>query len=152
MFLTYNEYKRMGGTLAETDFNRLSYRAEQTLKTYTFGRIEVPDERVKRCIFDLIIFANSQNSGSIQSVSNDGYSMTYKSSKEQNEAEYGIIYRYFADTDMLYCGADGVGKYEPEATEKYDFLQILNENGEYDYLMLLGESDWDYIEVLKDAS
>lgn len=151
MFLTYNEYKRMGGTLAETDFNRLSYRAEQTLKTHTLGRIEIADERVKRCMFDLIAIESSQNAG-VKSVSNDGFAITYQNANEAAESEYDIIYRYFADTDMLYRGTDDVGTYEPEVVDEYDYLMVRDGEGNYEFLMVVGEDGWDYLKVLRDAS
>lgn len=142
MFINYEEYKAMGGTLAETDFNRLSYRAEQILNSCTFGRIKVPDNRVRWCMFDLISCGSSQSAG-VKSVSNDGYSVTYQSAKEAIEAEYAIIYHYFASTDILYQGTDGVGEYEPEP-----------DNDGYDYLMVKVDSeseDFDRLKVVKNA-
>lgn len=147
MFLTYDEYTELGGTLAETDFNRLSYRAEQALKTHTLGRVQIADERVKKCMFDLIAL-ESQNTG-VKSVSNDGYSITYQSAKEVTEAEYNIIYNYFADTDALYKGTDGIGYYEPEVADAFDYIMVLDGNGNYAFLMVIGENGWDYLQVLK---
>lgn len=143
MFLTYEEYKAMGGSLSETDFNRLSYRAEQTLNSYTFGRIIIPDNRVRRCMFDLIDCESekAQNAG-VKSVSNDGYSVTYQSTQEATEAEYDIIYRYFASTDILYQGVDGIGEYEPESEDGYDYLMVKVESESEDY---------DRLKVVKNA-
>ena len=142
MLLTFEEYKTMGGSLSETDFNRLSYRAEQTLNSYTFGRIKVPDNRVRRCMFDLIDCESEkeQNAG-VKSVSNDGYSVTY-STQEATEAEYDIIYRYFASTDILYQGVDGIGEYEPESEDGYDYLMVKVESESEDY---------DRLKVVKNA-
>lgn len=141
MLLTFEEYKTMGGTLAETDFNRLSYRAEQTLNSYTFGRIKVPDNRVRWCMFDLISCGSSQSAG-VKSVSNDGYSVTYQSAKEATEAEYDIIYRYFASTDILYQGVDGIGEYEPESEDGYDYLMVKVDSE---------SEDFDRLKVVKNA-
>lgn len=142
MLLTFEEYKTMGGSLSETDFNRLSYRAEQTLNSYTFGRIKVPDNRVRRCMFDLIDCESEkeQNAG-VKSVSNDGYSVTY-STQEATEAEYDIIYRYFASTDILYQGVDGIGEYEPESEDGYDYLMVKVESESENY---------DRLKVVKNA-
>ena len=152
MYLSYTEYQSMGGTLSEAEFNRLAYRAEQKIKNHTHGRIEIADTRVKMCMFDLISLAQHKNTSNAKSVSNDGFSITYKGEAEQDGEDYAVIYDYFADTDMLYRGADGVGNYEPEIVDDYDYLMVLGENGNYEYLMILGENGWDYLKVLRDAS
>lgn len=140
MFLTFEEYKAMSGSLSESDFNRLSYRAEQTLNSYTYGRIKVPDNRVRRCMFDLIDCESEkeQNAG-LKSVSNDGYSVTYQSTQEATEAEYDIIYRDFASTDILYQGVDGICEYEPESEDGYDYLMVkaASESEDYDRLKVV---------------
>ena len=143
MFLTFEEYKAMGGSLSETDFNRLSYRAEQTLNSYTFGRITIPDNRVRGCMFDLIDCESEkeQNAG-VKSVSNDGFSVTYQSTQEASKAEYDIIYRCFASTDILYQGVDGIGEYEPESEDGYDYLMVKVESESKDY---------DHLKVVKNA-
>ncbi|MCI5796086.1 MAG: hypothetical protein MR019_04375 [Ruminococcus sp.] len=140
MFLTFEEYKAMSGSLSESDFNRLSYRAEQTLNFHTFGRIKVPDNRVRRCMFDLIdCESEKEKNAGVKSVSNDGYSVTYQSTQEATEAEYDIIYRYFASTDILYQGVDGIGEYEPESEDGYDYLmvKVASESEDYDRLKVV---------------
>lgn len=122
MFLTYDEYQTFGGTLDEADFNRFCIRAEATLRTQTFGRIKAPDIKVQRCIYDLIEVARTTGGG-IQSVSNDGYSISYASSDQLAQAEYDIIYNYFVDDDILYSGEDGAKDYEPIAPDGFSFLK-----------------------------
>ena len=97
MYLTFDEYTIMGGTLPETDFNFLAFDADTFIDWYTFNRLHdlTPDdipERVKQCEFFLIkliqakmdlltpqsasgngINANAQ----IMSMSNDGVSTEY---------------------------------------------------------------------------
>lgn len=113
MYLTYEEYQAFGGKVSETDFSRFAYRAERELDKSTFGRLTVkePDENTKRCMFELVeyIADNNNNGGTaaISSVSNDGYSITYAEAKTPEKALYGIIYTYFADTDLMYCGTEG---------------------------------------------
>ena len=128
MFLTYSEYVSFGGTLNETDFDRINIRAEVTLNTHTFGRIKAPDKKVQRCIYDLIEVEN-QRDGGIQSVSNDGYSISYASSEQLEQNEADIIYKYFVDDDILYAGTDGAPDYEPIAPDGYNFL--LDSNGRF---------------------
>ena len=97
MYLTYEEYTTMGGTLSETAFNNIEFQAETYIDWYTFNRLhgetELP-ERVKRCMYAIIdLLANkdamlAQLTGasamfgdtvpqSIASQSNDGVSISY---------------------------------------------------------------------------
>lgn len=60
MYLTYEDYQSMGGTLDETAFNDFEYEAETIVNWYTFNRLkeetEYPDE-LARCMFRLIMLA-----------------------------------------------------------------------------------------------
>ena len=94
MYLTYEEYQNMGGTLDETAFDDLEFEAETSINWYTFNRLqndtEYP-EALKRCVYALIkltaLKANaaavgdtgdeSQSTGAIASQSNDGVSVSY---------------------------------------------------------------------------
>ena len=85
-YLTYNEYKSMGGNLDETPFNLLEYEARRKIDERTQGRLKnvanVPQE-VKMCMFALINSINSygssanENNKNIASESTDGYSVNY---------------------------------------------------------------------------
>ena len=136
MFLTYDEYKEFGGTLNEAEFSRFCFRAEATLRTETFGRIKVADEKVKRCIFDLIDVESKTGDG-ITSVSNDGYSISYFSQGEATQRESDIIYNYFVDDDILYPGEDGAPDYNPTAPTGWRFL--LDENKKFILVKAEGE-------------
>lgn len=91
MYLTYQEYIEMGGTLNEALFNEFSYEAQVQIDYLTFNRLatfeEIP-EAVKRCLFKLIKLMESKNNllesssntdGNlgISSQSNDGVSVSY---------------------------------------------------------------------------
>ena len=114
MYLEYNDYKAFGGSLEQEAFNRLSFRAGQILNLHTLSRLQqlqadqIP-EAVKRCEFELIAYlAAHDGDGALraaQSISNDGYSVTYEAATAQQEIE-NIIYDYLAETDLLYRGAD----------------------------------------------
>lgn len=61
MYLAYDEYQNMGGTLDETAFNDLEFDAESTINWYTFNRLKRPEwssaletEELKRCVYQLI--------------------------------------------------------------------------------------------------
>ena len=60
MYLSYEEYQNMGGTLDETAFNDFEFEAECIVNWYTFDRLkndtEFPTE-LGRCMFALIKLA-----------------------------------------------------------------------------------------------
>lgn len=115
MYLDYDEYQSMGGTLNQTEYGRLEYRAQAELDNVTFNRITNADERVKRCIFELVdLLANNSNGNAeVASISNDGYSVNYASGGNNSSLSariYGIIHTYFCHTDLMYCGSAGLCK------------------------------------------
>lgn len=124
-YLSYQDYKDIGGTLDQSSFNLLEFEARQKIDKYTFGRlkdINTQIQEVKLCVFKLIELEESYNTSEarnkgIASENIDGYSISYTtSSKELNEAkndEYKeIIKTYLIDckledgTPYLYCGVD----------------------------------------------
>ena len=65
-YLTFEEYKKMGGTLDQTPFNLLEYEARKKIDEQTFGRLiklEQQKTEVKMCIWDLINLQFSINNG-----------------------------------------------------------------------------------------
>ena len=90
MYLTYNEYQTMGGTLDETTFTDYEIQAESVIDYVTFDRLrhdETFTERVKYCVYQLIKMVDlkmqagtlgGENANSaITSQSNDGVSVSY---------------------------------------------------------------------------
>ena len=84
-YLTYNEYKALGGSLDITPFNLLEYEARRVIDSRTLQRLhgikEIPQE-VKMCMFSLINTLNSyicesQTSKNISSESVGSYSVNY---------------------------------------------------------------------------
>ena len=85
-YLTYTEYKALGGSLDMTPFNLLEYEARRKIDERTFGRLKnvanLPQE-VKMCVFALINSIDSYgsstngNNKNIASESTDGYSVSY---------------------------------------------------------------------------
>lgn len=86
-YLTYTEYKSLGGTLDIMPFNLLEFEAHKKIDNRTLYRLknveEIPNE-VKICMFNLInaIYKytgdyNNQINGNISSESVDGYSVSY---------------------------------------------------------------------------
>lgn len=93
MYLTYEEYQSMGGTLDETTFNDYYYQAKALIDYVTFNRLvndtTFPIE-LKYCVFRLIKVLQQQNDAlsmgwksdgssepAIASQSNDGVSISY---------------------------------------------------------------------------
>ena len=103
MYLSYEDYQNMGGTLDEATFNNFEYEAECIINWYTFNRLkgetEIPEE-VAKCTNALIylcklkadaMMLGSQTittvdeqttktvttTASIASQSNDGVSISY---------------------------------------------------------------------------
>lgn len=94
MYLTYDEYEDMGGTLKESAFEDFAFEAESTINWYTFNRLTNEtsvSDNVKRLMFRLIelIHMNQKAqslgqdaktgevSGAIVNQSNDGFSTSY---------------------------------------------------------------------------
>lgn len=123
-YLTYDEYKSLGGTLGEMPFNILELKARQIINERTQNRLKniekIPQE-VKICVYDLINTMNKYNlsnnstSSNISSENTDGYSVTYKSGTELTEEQkkqyddvmetdlYGVI---VDNTPILYLGVN----------------------------------------------
>lgn len=82
MYLTYDEYQEMGGTLEKAAFDSFAFRAKGIIDKYTYSRLakdsNIPYE-VKRVMFDLISIQSEQKKaldlrGIALSQSNDGVS------------------------------------------------------------------------------
>lgn len=82
-YLTYEEYRSLGGTLDLTPFNLLEFEARRKVDTRTQNRLKnektIPQE-VKLCIYNLIgtleTYVNKQNRN-VQSESVGEYSVSY---------------------------------------------------------------------------
>lgn len=123
-YLTYEEYKSLGGTLGEMPFNILELKVRQIINERTQNRLKdvekIPQE-VKICVYDLINTMNKYNlsnnstSSNVSSENIDGYSVTYKSGTELTEEQkkqyddvmetdlYGVI---VDNTPILYLGVN----------------------------------------------
>lgn len=92
MYLTYDEYKGMGGTLDDTQFANFAFQAEAQIKRATFNRLAgdsaIPEEvqRLMKYLVDLLekrnaAFSLGKNNSNaeqyITSQSNDGVSISY---------------------------------------------------------------------------
>ena len=91
-YLTYEDYKLLGGALDMAPFNMLELQARKELDKYTTGKLKDLEEQtieVKVCMFRLIGLVEKYNRQSkrdagIASESIDGYSVSYKDTSEIN--------------------------------------------------------------------
>lgn len=120
MYLTFEEYKGMGGTVDENAFKRGEMRASALITRMTHGRIlnESPvRECVKYAAFDLVsaIVSDMQMGADgcdVASMSNDGVSITFATATS-SARRYAQIVRSYLDcqldangTPLLYAGVD----------------------------------------------
>ena len=96
MYLSYEVYKSMGGTLEEATFSDLNYEAQSYVDYVTFNRLENDEEipeKVLQCIYHIIgilynkaLLLNMATDGegnvittgaTVASQSNDGVSISY---------------------------------------------------------------------------
>lgn len=112
MYLTYDEYTEMGGTLNTAAFTRLEFKARKLIDQRTFGRLKglaQQPEAVKKLVFELMVVEEKEQNGVLQSVSNDGYSETYAVVNNEQKSAC-LIAAYLSQektadgTPLLYCG------------------------------------------------
>ena len=94
-YLTYEEYKALGGTLDLMPFNLLEFESRRRIDIRTQNRLkdvdseDIPQE-VKLCVYALInsmssydeTLSNISSKGNVASENTDGYSVSYVSSSE----------------------------------------------------------------------
>ena len=124
-YLTYEEYRSLGGTLDLPSFNLLEFEARQNIDKYTYGRLKKLDKQiqdVKLCVYKLIGMIDSYNKQEMQnkgvaSENTDGYSVSYLApstniTEAKNSEIKGIIKEYLIEckledgTPYMYCGVE----------------------------------------------
>ena len=118
-YLTYNEYKSLGGTLDQNSFSLLEYNARKEIDLRTRNRLkglETIPEDVKLCVYNLIntlqIYVQESSVGKVsEKVGN--YSVDYGSANEIVQSKkteiddiilsdlYGVIVN---NEHVIYCG------------------------------------------------
>ena len=125
MYLTYEEYQNMGGTLDEATFNDLEFEAEAWINWYTFNRLKkdttFPPE-LKRLMKYLINLAYSKAVAGGISEDADGSGKTIAS---QSNDGVSISFNVLSAKDMI----DNVNNEGKQAIDRY--LQgVMNEAGQ----------------------
>lgn len=107
-YLTYNEYRALGGTIELTPFNLLEFEARKEIDKRTLGRLvnlKEQTENTKMCVLQLINLRVSINNG----VEMSGNVVNYNQSQIDDEIK-SIVMKYLLDekledgTPYLYCG------------------------------------------------
>lgn len=125
MYLTYDEYKKYGGTLSEADFTVLEFKCRKRIDRLTDCRVQnmksVP-EAVKLCMMSLIKMENTVGIEAqvenpvVTSYNTDGYSESYgkalgasEASQEMNKTVLSMLYGELDDNSvpLLYRGVTG---------------------------------------------
>lgn len=124
MYLDYETYVSMGGTVDSAAFPRLEYMAEKRIDRYTQGRVkamEAVPEAVQRCMVEVIgVMSKSDptktaSTAPLSGFSNDGYSESYAEPMTADGLEanlYGLILDYLSTetddngTPLLWLGVD----------------------------------------------
>ena len=95
MYLTYEEYMAMGGTLTEAEYVLAEFRARKRLDYLTAGRIQamaVVPESVKQCVLSIVKAEGvlgpcaQADAPPVASFASDGYSESYGSPAQREEA------------------------------------------------------------------
>ena len=124
MYLTYDEYQKLGGTLTEPTFNRYELRAEKLIDARTFDRIKTEDpvrDCVKALVYELVTQLQQsgimEDTAQVSSYSNDGVNVTY-ASRTRTEVDSDmreLIEEYlYGETDARGCPLLALGvRYVP---------------------------------------
>jgi hypothetical protein len=107
-YLTYSEYKALGGTLDLTPFNILEFEARKEIDKETQGRLinlETHTQETKMCVFELINLKQSINNGVETSGNAINYDTRQISSAVQRIIMKNLLNVRLADgTPYLYRG------------------------------------------------
>ena len=100
-----------GIQISESDWQRVEQKAEQRLNAFTFGRCSGDCERepwidsAKRAICEMaeLIQADDKRGGKT-SENNDGYSVSFDTTRSIGSLLYDVAKVYLGNTGLLYAG------------------------------------------------
>ena len=102
----------MGGAIEEASFLRLEHKARALIDLKTFGRVQNDDpvrDAVKYACFDLIQAMHGMEAAAgcpdaaVQSMSNDGVSVTFAGAQSAG-SRYNAIIRSWLGSETTACG------------------------------------------------
>lgn len=103
MYLTYDDYIRMGGNMEDAHFDRYEFRARRVVDRLTHNRLlhcSVIPEAVKMCMYELVSAIHEEESTGgmtgreVASMSNDGVSVGFFSGGSQTGSVSGAEVRH----------------------------------------------------------
>lgn len=106
-YLTYEEYKLLGGKLVKPSFNLLEYRAEKKIDQMSsnrFRKLKKYPQSLKLCVYELIDVFYSEGDYITLNETVGNYSKT-KQSRETIEREKGNIIKQYLSEEVI----NGVG-------------------------------------------
>ena len=89
-YITYEQYKALGGTAEQSAFPLLERLARKKLDYWTQGRIAEVDDDIRLCML-LLMGKIKSGKKDVSSVSNDGVSVTYASAQTEEQL-MGSVY------------------------------------------------------------
>ena len=111
MYLTYEEYQNMGGTLDETTFNDYCFEACAKVNWYTFNRLKndtTYPEEVKRCVYRLINLIQDANKAMVLDGTDGNSAGTVAGIASQSNDGVSISYNTLSARDMLEASQDQI--------------------------------------------
>ena len=92
-YITYDQYKALGGAAHASAFPRLEILARKKLDYWTQGRIKESDDDIRLCMFLIIDAMKKVESGyvNVASTNNDGLTVSYASARTE-EQMMGSVY------------------------------------------------------------
>lgn len=114
MYLTYDEYEEMGGTLDETTFTQLEYEARALVDWMTFDRLKnhMPDpepDTLPYCMYVLIDFIYAKNKA-IESGSGDEETQAVGSISHQENDGVKVSYNVLSARQAIVLAQSEMGK------------------------------------------
>ena len=120
MYLTYDEYKELGGELEEAPFTLLEYKSRKQIDKYTFGRLikGIPEnlkQDIEKTMMVLMEFNASNKTSNVVSETIDGYSVSYGDTEENENKIKAMVNDLLEGLEingvpLTYCG--GVNDYK----------------------------------------
>lgn len=114
MYSNFQQYQQRGGKLPESEYQPLAQRASEIIDYYTAGKAaEATDmaSALSACECELVDFlgeGGDTSASSVQSESNDGYSVNYGSvsQAEKTQAMISLLKQYltFPQNLLATCG------------------------------------------------
>ena len=98
LYLTYDEYVDLGGTLDESSYTLYALDADAYIDWYTFNRLwgeETIPDKVNYCVYQLIRFIEAKMNQILPPVNENGFNATAQVTRYSNDGvtvEYNVLH------------------------------------------------------------